>query len=123
MKYFQKLCIKDDTIFEPLLDFFFVTKFQNHGSEHDHGLLWVVNVPTYGLDPNKIIENFVDKYITFDSDKLPPNFHGVQRYHHKKTCEKKNQATCCFNFPWPSMEETQILEPIPLGNPLWRKPI
>ncbi len=84
MKYFRKLWMNDDTIFEPLFDFFFVTKFQNHGSEHDHGLLWVVNASTYGLDFNKIIEIFVDKYITCDNDKLPPNFHEVQRHHHKK---------------------------------------
>jgi hypothetical protein len=75
--------MKDDRNFELLLDFFFVTKFQNHGSEHDHGLLWVVNAPTYGLDSNKIIEIFVDKYTTCDSDKLPPNFDEVQRHHHK----------------------------------------
>jgi hypothetical protein len=43
-------------------------------SEHDHGLLWVANVPTYGLVSNQIIEIFVDKHITCDSDKLTPNF-------------------------------------------------
>jgi hypothetical protein len=104
------------------LDFSFVTKFQNHGNKHDHGLLWVVNALTHGLDSNKIIENFVDKYITCENDKLPPNFHEVQRHHHQKTSKKKKK-TICFNFPWPLMEETQILEPIPLVNPLWRKPI
>jgi hypothetical protein len=31
MKCFQKLCMKDDTIFRPLLDSFFITKFHNHG--------------------------------------------------------------------------------------------
>jgi hypothetical protein len=68
------------------------------------------------LDSNKIIEKFVDKYITCDSDKLTPNFCEAQQHCHKKTCRKKNQAICCFNFPWPPMEETQIIEPIPLGN-------
>jgi hypothetical protein len=55
--------MKDDTIFEPSLDFFFE-------SEHDHGFLWVANALAYGLNFNQIIENFVDKYITCDSDKF-----------------------------------------------------
>ncbi len=91
----------NDTIFEPSLDFFFVTKFQNHGSEHDHGFLWVVNASTHGLNSNKIIEICVDKYITCDSDKLTQNLYEVQRHHHKKICRKKNQIICHFNFPWP----------------------
>jgi hypothetical protein len=74
MKCFQKLCMKDDMIFGPLLKKFFVTKFQKCGSEYDHGLLWVANTPTFGLDSNKIIEIFVDKYITCDIEKLTPNF-------------------------------------------------
>jgi hypothetical protein len=32
----------------------------------------------------------------------------------KKTCKKKNQTICCFNFPSPIMEETKILEPTSL---------
>ncbi len=70
--------MKQDTIVGPLLDFFFVIKFLNCGSEHDHGLLWVANVPTYGLDSNKKIEIFLDNYITCDSDKLTPNFREAQ---------------------------------------------
>jgi hypothetical protein len=108
--------MKYDTIFGLLLKKIFVIEFLNHGSEHDHGLLWVANVPTYGLDSNKIIENFVDTYITCDSDKLTPNFHEAQQHCHKKTCRKKNQVICPFNFPWPPMEETKIIEPISLEN-------
>jgi hypothetical protein len=45
MKFFCTLCMKDNSIFGHLLDFFFVTKFQNCGSQHDHRLLWVANAP------------------------------------------------------------------------------
>jgi hypothetical protein len=55
--------MKDGMIFGPLLDFFFVTKFQNHGSEYNCGLLWVANAPTYGLDSNKTIDFFFWKNI------------------------------------------------------------
>ncbi len=62
MKLFCTLCMKDSSIFWAfILDFFFVTKFQSHGSQHDHGLLWVTNSSIYGLDSNNAIENFVEK--------------------------------------------------------------
>jgi hypothetical protein len=54
--------MKDSSIFGTfILDFFFVTKFQSHGSQHDHGFLWVTNAPIYGLDSNNAIEYFVEK--------------------------------------------------------------
>jgi hypothetical protein len=39
MKSFCTLCMKDNLIFGHLLNFFFVTKFQSHESQHEHGLL------------------------------------------------------------------------------------
>jgi hypothetical protein len=85
-----------------------VTKFQSHESQHEHGLLWVANAPIYGLDSNNAIENFVQKYTLYDNNKLALNFREVQTCCHKKTCKKKNQAICRFNFPWPPMKKPQI---------------
>jgi len=39
--------------------FYFVIEFHNRGNEHDHGLLLIKNGPTYGVDSNEIIEQFV----------------------------------------------------------------
>jgi hypothetical protein len=114
MESFCTLCIKDNLIFGHLLNFFFVTKFQSHESQHDHEFLWVANAPIYGLDSNNAIESFADKYISYDNNKLTPNFCEIQTHHHKKTCRKKNQAICQFNFPWPPMEKPQIFEPFPM---------
>jgi hypothetical protein len=101
--------MKEDIIFGPLLDFFFVIVFQNHGSKHDHGLSWVVNASTYVFDFNKIIGIFVDKYIICDSDKLTPNLCESKRYHHKKNYRKKIKLFFFLNFPWPPfMKEAQI---------------
>ncbi len=44
---------KEPSIFKQVYDFFFVTKFQNHGSEHDHGLLWIKDAPIYGINTNE----------------------------------------------------------------------
>jgi hypothetical protein len=67
--------MKDNSIFGHLLKKFFVTKFQNHGSQHEHGFLWVANAPIYGLDSNNAIENFVNKYMSYDNNKLAANVH------------------------------------------------
>ncbi len=37
--------------------YFLVTEFQNCGSEHDHGLLWIKNAPMYGMHINEKIES------------------------------------------------------------------
>ena len=57
----------DPSILGPLADYFFVTEFQNRGSQHDHGLLWIKNAPTFGKDMDESIVAFVDQYITTDS--------------------------------------------------------
>ncbi len=56
----------------------------------------------------------MEKYISCDNNKLAPNVHETQTHHHKKTCRKKNQAICQFNFPCPLMEKTQILKSFPM---------
>jgi hypothetical protein len=107
--------MKNNLIFGHLLKKSFVTKFQSHESQHDHGLLWDANAPIYGLDSNNAIENFVEKYISYDNNKLAPNFHEVQPYRHKKTCRKKNQPIYRFNFPWLlRMDKRQIFKPFPM---------
>ncbi len=100
MSFFRTLGMKDNSIFGHLLNFFFVTKFESHGSQHDHGLLWVANALIYGLDSNNAIENFVDKYISCNNNKLVTNLCEAQTHGHKMTCSKQNQTICQFNFPW-----------------------
>ena len=100
MKSFRKICSKDKSIFGHLVDYFFITEFQHRGSEHDHGLLWIENVTT---------EKFIDKYISCDNYILTSNFREAQIHRYKKTCQKKNQVVYRFNYPWPPMKETIIL--------------
>jgi hypothetical protein len=81
--------MKDNSILGHLLDLFFVTKFLSCGSKHDHGLLWVANAPIYGLDSNNAIENFVDKYISCDNNKIEPIFTKFKHIITKKLVRKK----------------------------------
>jgi hypothetical protein len=68
----RQLICYDETFFGKILDYFFVTKFQNRGNEHDHALLWIEGSLVYGADNNSQIEQFVDKYITCNIDHLDP---------------------------------------------------
>jgi len=45
----------------------------------------IVDAQMYGKNSNKSIENFVDRYITCDNDKLTPNLCETQTHCHKKT--------------------------------------
>jgi hypothetical protein len=48
--------------------------------------LWVVNAPSYGLNSNNTIENFVNKYMMYDIDGKAPNLYEAQTHCHKNIC-------------------------------------
>jgi hypothetical protein len=48
----KHLICHDETFFGKVVDYYFVTEFQNRGSEHEHGLLWIEDAPIYGRDNN-----------------------------------------------------------------------
>jgi hypothetical protein len=52
MKCLCKLLQSTNTLFKQAQDYFFVTKFQAKGSEHDHGLLWIKDATIYGINSN-----------------------------------------------------------------------
>jgi hypothetical protein len=95
-----------------LMIFYFVIEFQNRRNEHDHGLLFIKNGPTYGVDSNEIIEQFVDKYVTSNNSLFPSHLKYSQMHKHKQTCRKKNQVVCQFHYPLPPMLWIEILEPL-----------
>ncbi len=66
-------------IFLGIFLIFFITKFQNYGSEHDHGLLWIKNAPMYGMHTNEEIEWFVNMYISCDVSFLPNPLKNAQQ--------------------------------------------
>jgi hypothetical protein len=53
--YFHKLITKYHYLFGYISDFL-ITEFQNHGIEHDHGILWIKNAPMYGMHTNQQIK-------------------------------------------------------------------
>jgi hypothetical protein len=47
---------KDHSSFGHISNYYFVTEFQNHGNEHNHGLLWIKDALMYGMHTNEEIE-------------------------------------------------------------------
>lgn len=54
----KQLFCYDETFFGKILHFYFVIEFQNRGSAHEHGLLWIENSPIYGKNSNLEINFF-----------------------------------------------------------------
>ena len=74
-------------------DYFFRIEFQQRGSPHVHMIVWKKNAPKYGIDSNKVISQFIDKYVTCSisancKDNVP--FHvRVQIHKHTECCKQK----------------------------------
>ncbi len=111
MDAFCNLLKKDSSIFGKVNDFYFIIDVQNKGSEHDHGLLWMKNGPTYGVNNNETIKQFVDKYVTFNNSLLLSHLKDLQMHKHRQTCRKKNRVVCQFHYPLPPIPCTKILKP------------
>ncbi|KAL9977890.1 hypothetical protein ACROYT_G015348 [Oculina patagonica] len=101
-----------------IADFFYRVEFQQRGSPHIHALLWIKNAPQYEVDTNDKIVEFIDKYLTCvknNSDDMV-DLINLQTHRHAKTCKKKGQKICRFNFPLPPMRRTMILSALTKEN-------
>ena len=113
----RQLICHNDNYYGKIKDYFYITEFQNRGSEHDHGLLWIKDAPIYGTNTNEEIETFVDRYLSCNSSILEDDLKILQHHRHTKTCRKnKNKKHCRFNFPQPPIKNTRILEPMQYDN-------
>ena len=101
-----------------IVDYFYRVEFQQRGSPHIHSLFWVKNAPNYKVDSNERIVNFVDNYVTCQNDISSEviDLVNLQTHRHAKTCKKKGQEICRFNFPLPPMPHTMILNPLNVEN-------
>jgi hypothetical protein len=83
----RQLICHDEMLFGKILEYCFVTEFQNKGSEHDHSLLWIEGAPFYGNDNNSQFEHFLDKFITCNKDHLDIELAKVQIHYHSTRCK------------------------------------
>ena len=96
-----------------LLDYFYRVEFQQRGSPHIHMFVWIENAPTLETNSEREIVQFVDKYLTCNTDnEKTANLVGLQSHKHSRTCRKKGKPICRFGFPLPSLPRTMLLYPL-----------
>ena len=96
-----------------LLDYFYRVEFQQRGSPHIHMLVWIENAPTLETNSEIEIVQFVDKYLTCNTDnEKTANLVGLQSHKHSRTCRKKGKPICRFRFPLPPLPRTMLLYPL-----------
>ena len=71
-------------------------------------LIWLENAPTFGVDFDGDVFQFIDKIMTCekpteDTDLLALVNSQVHRHSH--TCRKKSKSVCRFNYPQPPMSQ------------------
>ena len=96
-----------------VLDYFYRVEFQQRGSPHIHMLVWVENAPTLETRSKEEIIEFVDQYLTCNSDnEKTANLVNLQSHKHSRTCRKKGKPICRFGFPLPPLPNTMLLYPL-----------
>ena len=103
--------------FGKLADFWYRIEFQHRGSPHVHCLLWLTDVPVYGVDDDEKVISYIDSVVTcqrtWDNSELS-NLVNLQVHMHTRTCKKqfRKRTVCRFDFPKLPMSQTQILQPL-----------
>ena len=101
----------------PIIDFFYRVEFQQRssGSPHIHSLMWIEGAPLYQKNSDDDVIKFIDKYVTCSSCRAEiSGLISLQTHKHAKSCKKRGQEICRFNFPFPPMPRTVILQPLDL---------
>ena len=115
--YFNDFLKSDVSPFGQLKDFWYRIEFQHRGSPHLHCLLWIADVPQYGVSDTADVTKYTDGIIscqrTWHNEELD-NLVELQVHQHTRTCKKQFRKTtvCRFGFPKYPMRDTEILEPL-----------
>ena len=95
-------------------------EYQQRGSPHIHMLIWLKDVPVFGVDDDDLVTDFIDQIINcqwpVDNPELQKLVNRqIHRYSH--TCRKKSKNECQFNYPQPPMRATEIVYPLEADMP------
>ena len=76
-----------------VLDYFYRVEFQQRSSPHIHMLVWIENAPTLETNSEEEIVQFVDQYLTCNTDnENTVNLVGLQSHKRSRTCRKKGKT-------------------------------
>ena len=91
-------------------DLFRITKEQQRGSKHFHGMTYDHATPIFNRDSDAKVCEYIDRYITCSSESLPAPTAAIHSHKHTPTCGKHwRKGICRFNAPWYPMRETTLL--------------
>ncbi|CAC5377900.1 unnamed protein product [Mytilus coruscus] len=96
--------------------YFYRIEFQQRGSPHWHGVIWIKDAPNPEESSLVSIETFIDKYIHStlpsqeDDKELYDLVNFLQRHTHTSTCTKTGKM-CRFNYPKPVTSKTVFARP------------
>jgi hypothetical protein len=96
--------------------FFYRIEFQQRGSPHAHGVLWIKDAPNPEESEPEEIEKFISMYVSAElpsQDKQKDLYdlvNQVQRHTHSASCRKSGKS-CRFNFPKPITPKTIVAKP------------
>lgn len=110
MNDMKKLLTNDPTLLGHVNDFFFVIEFHNRGNKHDHALIWIKNALIYVKSSNCEVIQFIDKYITCNTNLIHQKFANMHWHHHWIFYREYSKTQCKYNFPISPMKRTRILE-------------
>jgi len=82
-----------------------------------HCLLWIADVPQYGVSDTIEVIQYIDNIITCQrswDDEALDSLVERQLHRHTRSCKKQQRKTtvCRFGFPKYPMPQTEILEPL-----------
>ena len=93
-------------------DFFYRVEFQQRGSPHIHGLLWIQDAPRLGEVSDEQVEDYVAKHLTTKKEgPCAQDLIKLQCHRHSHSCRKNKRKECRFDFPLPPMKKTCLLRP------------
>ena len=113
--FLKKFLMSDLAPLGKIKDYFYRVEYQQRGSPHIHMMIWLEDVPVFGVDKDEDVVSFIDQIITCEKPTDNTDLlHLVNRqtHSHSHTCRKKFKNICRFNFPQPPMRTTQILYPL-----------
>ena len=97
--FFAQYLLSDAHSLGEITDYVIKIEFQMRGPPHAHCLLWVKDAPKIDQDPDEVVIDFIDKYITVT---LPNHDHAyekdrkimenLQKHTHSDYCKRNN--TC-----------------------------
>ncbi|WAR11596.1 PIF1-like protein, partial [Mya arenaria] len=121
--FMKDMILSDSQPLGHVRHFFYRIEFQQRGSPHAHGVLWIDDAPDVEHSKPEDVSEFIDKYVQCslpagnEDPELFALVNQVQRHSHTASCRKSGKQ-CRFGFPRPLSSKTILSKPPDLSETL-----